>query len=53
MVIESMAAVWFMAEVHTPLMHDRGFEVFFYNVTTIPAEKCFHVEMIEKDRYID
>ena len=50
MVIESMAAVWLMTEVLNPLVHDRGFEVFFYNVTAFPTLKCFHVEVIEKGR---
>ena len=48
MVIESMAAVWLMTEVHSPLMHDRSFEVFFYNVAAFPTDKCFHVEVVEK-----
>ena len=50
MVIESMAAVWLMTEVYSPLMYDRGFEVSFYSVTTLPADKLFHVEVTEKGR---
>jgi hypothetical protein len=48
MTIESMTAVWLMTEVYSPLMHDRGFEVVLYGVTTFPTIECFHVEVIEK-----
>ena len=45
-----MAPVRLVLKVHSPLMHDRDLEVPFHSVTAFPADKCFHVEVVEKGR---